>query len=87
MGRRLVLFGIAALLSVNFLQYGIYHAICSWVCFITVVVLEVLNFMRDVPERAKNVGLLVYYIIIFIWFFGILFFYLFNALDSESAIV
>jgi hypothetical protein len=39
MGRRLVLYGIAALLSINFLQYGIYHAILAWVLMINVVII------------------------------------------------
>jgi hypothetical protein len=39
MGRRLVLYGIAALLSITFLQYGIYHAILAWLLLITVVII------------------------------------------------
>jgi hypothetical protein len=39
MGRRLVLYGIASLLSINFLQYGIYHAILAWVLMINVVII------------------------------------------------
>ena len=48
MGRRLALYGIAALLSVNFLQYGIYHAICAWVLLIIVVIINALILMRGV---------------------------------------
>lgn len=39
MGRRLAYFGIAALLSINFLQYGIYHAILAWLLLINVVII------------------------------------------------
>jgi hypothetical protein len=39
MGRRLVLYGIAALLSINFLQYGIYNAILAWFLMINVVII------------------------------------------------
>lgn len=81
MGRRLSLYGIAALLSINFLQYGIYHAIVSWILLVIVIVIDVLNFIRDVSDRAKNVSLLLFYIGMFIWFFGIVFFYMFNALN------
>ena len=48
MGRRLVLYGIAALLSVNFLQYGIYHAICAWVLLIVVIIKNGMILMRGV---------------------------------------
>jgi|JI10StandDraft_1071094.scaffolds.fasta_scaffold63055_4 hypothetical protein len=39
MGRRLVLYGIAALFSITFLQYGIYHAIFAWLLLINVVII------------------------------------------------
>ena len=80
MGRRLVLYGIAALLSVNFLQYGIYHAICAWVLLIIVIILNGMILMRGVEEGTKGLVIMLYYIVIFIWYFGIIFFYLFNAL-------
>ena len=81
MGRRLALYGIAALLSVNFLQYGIYHAICAWVLLIIVVILNGMLLMRGVEERTRGIMILLYYIVLGIWYFGIFFFYLFNALD------
>lgn len=81
MGRRLSLYGIAALLSINFLQYGVYHAILAWLLLVTVIVVDAISFMRDVSERIKSIGILVYYVLIFVWFFGILFFYMFNALS------
>jgi hypothetical protein len=46
-GRRLVLYGIAcmiyeniALLSINFLNYGIYHAVLAWLTLICVLILH-----------------------------------------------
>ena len=48
MGRRLVLYGIAALLSVNFLQYGIFHAIMAWVLLVIVIIINGMILMRGV---------------------------------------
>ncbi len=55
MGRRLSLYGIAStfvfmlgLLSVNFLQYGIYHAIMAWILLITVLIINAIGLMREV---------------------------------------
>jgi len=81
MGRRLTLYGIAALLSINFLQYGIYHAILAWLLLINVVILYAMIMMRGVAERSKNIAISIYYTLLFVWYFGIVFFYMFNALN------
>lgn len=81
MGRRLALYGIAALLSLNFLQYGIYHAILAWLLLINVVIIDAMVLMRGVSQHSKNVAIACYYCLLFVWYFGIAFFYLFNALN------
>lgn len=48
MSRRLALYGMAALLSVGFLQYGIYHAILAWLLLINVVIIDAMLLMRGV---------------------------------------
>ncbi len=52
-GRRLVFYGIAgmiilklAILSINFLQYGVYHAICAWILLILSFILHSMSLMR-----------------------------------------
>lgn len=80
-GRRLVLYGIAALLSVNFLNYGIYHAIVAWITLICVLIMHCMAVIVEVKENHQNIALSIYYILIALWFFGILFFYMFNALN------
>jgi hypothetical protein len=54
-GRRLVLYGIAgnplpysALLSINFLDYGIYHAILAWVTLICVLIIHCMSVIVEV---------------------------------------
>ena len=81
MGRRLVLYGIAALLSINFLNYGIYHAIMAWLCLICMLILHAMALIVQIDEKKQNIGVTIYYILIAIWFFGIVFFYMYNALN------
>lgn len=82
MGRRLALYGIAALLSISFLQYGIYHAIMAWLLLINVIIIEAMMLMRGVEEKSKNIAISVYYVLIAIWYFGIVFFFMYNALNK-----
>ena len=55
MGRRLSLYGIASiflimlgLLSINFLQYGIYQAILAWILLLIVLIINSIGLMREV---------------------------------------
>jgi len=87
-GRRLVLYGLAgtfwdieALLSINFLNYGIFHAIMAWVTLICVLILHAMALIVEIKENQQNMGVTIYYILIAIWFFGVVFFYMYNALN------
>ena len=86
-GRRLVLYGIAgiffsytlAIISINFLQYGIYHAVLAWVTLIWVIIMHSMVFAREIKEKLQNIAVLVYYGLIAIWFLGIVIFFFYNA--------
>ena len=54
----------------------------AWVLLLAVLIINSIGLMREVKETKKNVSILVYYLFIFIWLFGILFFYLYNAFDA-----
>ena len=71
----------SALLSINFLNYGIYHAIMAWVTLICVLILHSMALIVQVDEKKQNIGITIYYILIAIWFFGVVFFYMYNALN------
>lgn len=40
--------------------------------------------MRGVEERSKNIAISIYYVLIFVWYFGIVFFYMYNALNKNA---
>lgn len=68
-------------MSINFVNYGIYHAILAWVTLICVLILHCMSVIVEVKENHQNIALSIYYILMAAWFFGILFFYMFNALN------
>ena len=35
----------------------------------------------EIKENTQNIGVATYYILMSIWFFGIIFFYMYNALN------
>ena len=81
MGLQVPLTLIAALLSINFLNYGIYHAIMAWTTLICVLIIHAMALIVEIKENKQNIGVTIYYILIAIWFFGIVFFYMYNALN------
>lgn len=70
-----------ALLSINFLNYGIYHAIVAWFTLICVLIIHAMALIAEIRENKQNIAVAVYYILIAVWLFGILFFYMYNALS------
>lgn len=76
-----VILSYSALLSINFLNYGIYHAIMAWLTLICVLIIHAMALIVEIKENKQNIAVAVYYILIAVWFFGILFFYMYNALS------
>ena len=70
---------ILAIISINFLQYGIYHAVLAWVTLIWVIIMHSMVFAREIKEKLQNIAVLVYYGLIAIWFLGIVIFFFYNA--------
>jgi hypothetical protein len=70
-----------ALLSINFLNYGIYHAIMAWVTLISVLIIHSMALVVEIKENHQNIAISIYYLLISVWFFGIIFFHMFNALN------
>ena len=46
--------------------------------------MHIMAVIVEIRENFQNVAITIYYILIGIWFFGILFFYMFNALEWFS---
>jgi hypothetical protein len=40
-----------------------------------------MSLIVEIKENHQNIALTIYYVLISIWLFGILFFYMFNALS------
>ena len=72
----------AALLSISFLNYGVYHAVVAWLGLICVLIMHTMAMIPSIKESSQNMATMFYYTLMAVWFFGILFFYMFNALND-----
>lgn len=76
LGRRLTLFGIACLFSLNFLQSSIIGAVLAWAVMILMLIAHCFVFIPETSQKFHNMALLVYYMLLTIWFGVIVFTYL-----------
>ena len=53
----------------------------AWATMICMLVLHAMALVVQIEERKQNIGIAIYYIFIAIWFFGVVFFYMYNALN------
>ena len=63
----------------NFLIYGAFHSILAWVTLVCVLIQHSMGLVSEIKENMQNVGVAVYYLLIAIWFIGILYFFISNA--------
>jgi hypothetical protein len=79
LGKRLVLYGIAALFSLNFIQGSALGAVLAWANLIVMIVAHCFVFLRETGQKYHNVCLLVYYSLLTVWFAASLACYVYNA--------
>jgi hypothetical protein len=82
LGKRLFLFGVAALFSINFLQSSVIAAILAWTTLVCVIISHCFVFLKETGQKYHNNGLLIYYGLLMVWFICIIFYYVYNA-NSE----
>ena len=68
LGKRMVLYGLAALFSMNFLQGSIIGAILAWAVLILMIIAHCFAFLRETGQKYHNICLLIYYSMLTIWF-------------------
>ncbi len=69
------LFCVACLISVNYIQAGVFHAVLAWFTFILVAILHVTSLKSwEDPQKKDLINKiwLGYYLFIFTYFFGII---------------
>ncbi len=79
LGRRLFLFGVACLFSVNFLQASVVGAVMAWSVLICMIIAHCFVFLRETGQKYHNVCLLVYYSLLMVWFACQVFFFVYDA--------
>jgi len=79
LGKRLFLYGVAALFSMNFLQSSIIGAILAWVILICMIIAHCFVFLRETGQKYHNISLLIYYSLLMVWFACSLFYFVYDA--------
>lgn len=82
LGRRLFLYGVACLFSMNFLQGSIIGAVLAWVILICMIIAHCFVFLRETGQKYHNISLLIYYSLMMVWFGCSLFYYINDGLLS-----
>lgn len=79
LGRRLFLYGVASLFSVNFLQSSVLGSIMAWVLMVLMIVAHCFAFLKETGQKYHNICLLLYYVCLTIWFGCELLYFIINA--------
>ena len=69
---KLYLFGLGALLTLNYYQSSIYTAIFTYFTMTVIITLILLNLMSSISESTRTKVYLMYYFILFMWYMGIM---------------
>jgi hypothetical protein len=79
LSRKMIFFGIAALISSSMLQYSNFMAIMAWVTLVVLITLHCFVFMNEIPNRYRAWAFFVYYLSLVVWYSGIVIIYLLTA--------
>lgn len=82
LGRRLFLYGVACLFSVNFLQSSVVGAIIAWLILICMIIAHCFVFLKETGQKYHNICLLIYYSLLAVWFALSLFFFISDAVSA-----
>jgi hypothetical protein len=66
------LFGLGALLSLNFMQAGIFQTVMIYITMVTLFGVIAASMMHEsVDDRQRSLAYLVFYSALFVWYMGI----------------
>ena len=68
LGRRMFLYGVASLFSLNFLQSSLIGSICAWLILVVMIVAHCFAFLRETGQKYHNACLLIFYTVLMVWF-------------------
>ena len=87
LGKRLFLFGLVSLFSINFLQSSVITAVLAWITLICVIIIHCFIFLRETGHKYHNNGLFVYYTLLCVWQFCNFIVYIYNATSWDKFIL
>ena len=79
LGRRVHVFGVLGLISLNFVQSSILFPILAWIGMITLVTVNGMSLSPTSKERPKTIFLAVFEMSLMAWFCCLIFTYIYHA--------
>jgi hypothetical protein len=79
LSRKMVLFGVAAIISSSMLQYSAFMAIMAWLSLVMVITLHCFVLLNEVPNRYRAWAFFFYYLSLVVWYAGIIVIFLLDA--------
>lgn len=68
---KMYLYGIGCLLSINYLQTGIFHVLFAYLTMITVVLVLVMTIIDSIGEKLRVGANILFYTFLSVWYIGI----------------
>lgn len=68
LGKRIFLYGVACLFSINFLQGSVIGSVCAWIILVIMIVAHCFAFLRETGQKYHNACLLIFYSVLMVWF-------------------
>lgn len=67
------LYGLGALLSLNYAQAGIFQAVMIYITMLTFfgIILAAL-LPETIDDRKRSIAYMIYYFVLFVWYLGII---------------
>ena len=67
------LFGLGALLSLNYFQAGVYQAVLIYLTMVSLIMLVGAALMPEsVDDQKRSIVYIIYYFFLFAWYMGIM---------------
>ena len=80
------LYGLGALMSLNYAQAGIYQAVLIFFTMISLIILVIAALMPEsIDDQKRSVAYIIYYFFLFCWYMGIMidFFVTYNGTNES----
>lgn len=54
--------------------------IMAWASLVCIIINHCFVFLKEIEDKYRNYGVMIYYTLLLVWFIGLTFFHVYNAL-------